>query len=194
MKKALLLSLFALLLAPSFVHAQVPIDIKINPIGALFRSPDLSAEFVLTDNIGIEPRLSYSWNTQNFLNPVDLTTEEFRATGLGVGVFARYYFNPEDACDKFYTSLYMRYLNRSFNSTVSDASISQNKFSGGLMLGYKWLSDGGISVDIGFGGGRAFTNNFTGSDGPFEDFDLSTIPLFNLDFVGVLAVGYRLNR
>jgi hypothetical protein len=45
----------------TFANLKAQTEIKINPIGALFSSPDVSAEFALAENIGIEPSVGMSF-------------------------------------------------------------------------------------------------------------------------------------
>lgn len=188
------LALFTLLLTATSVDAQrsrdggggsssdESMEVKINPIGILFGSADIAVEKFMSENFGLEGSISF--NSRTFT----AGSEEFKNTGFGVGVFGKYYFNPDRDCSKFYLAPYVRFATSKGTSSVAgNNDLKNTRVAGGLMLGWKWVSSGKISIELGFGLGRAFVNNY---DGP----DQATIDLleaFDIDAVGRFAVGYR---
>lgn len=168
--------------------AKSQIDLKINPIGALFNSPDISGEYLITDNIGVEAKIGlvYGKITQLGL--------DYKRGGFSITPNARYYFSPEKGIDKFYAGLYTKFSNISqkFGEEGSTlfSDFSNTRFAVGLMLGYKFVADSGFSLDINFGTGRAFVNNY--SSDTLNDLSLEAFEIVNLDFIGTIAIGWRI--
>ena len=181
MKKFIVLSLFY---AFTF-KIQAQTELKINPIGLLFSSPDLSAEFAVAENIGVEPFLGVT-----FLK-LTVDGDGYKSNGLNYGVNGKYYFNPEKGIDKFYAGIYMRGGKSKYTGQGSNSgdSFSHNYFGVGLSLGYKWVSRQNIVFDLGAGVGRKFLNKYT--DASSSNVDLSGITLLNLDGFFRFGVGYR---
>lgn len=178
MKKLLTLIVTVLTLTTAWSQTEL----KINPIGALFSSPDVSAEFGVADNIGIEPYIGASWYNLT----VDNT--KYKSKGFGYGVNGKYYFSPEKGIDKFYAGLYLRGGSSNFKSDSSSANFTRNRLSLGLSLGYKWVSRNNVVFEIGAGVGRKLYSKYSNESGTV---DISKIPLLNLDGYFKFAVGYR---
>ncbi len=166
--------------------ATAQVELKINPIGVLFNSPDVAAEFLVGENFGVEARIGVSWNK------FDVGSVEYKSNGFNLIGAGKYYFNSDVKCDKFYLGAYMK-IGRS-SSKVEDGGtgnedISNTRVALGPVIGYKWLaSNERLSFELGFGVGRAFINNY--SDDATDDF-LNATPLGDIDAIGTLAVGYR---
>jgi len=153
---------------------DVSMEVKVNPIGILFGNADLAIEFIRSDNFGIEVAPSFNSRT------ISTGGEDVKYNGFGLAAYAKYYFNPDGPASKFYIAPYVRFA-RTSGSLVNSDSVSNTRVAGGMMFGYKWLSGGPITFELGLGLGRAFVNNWEGTG------DLG----FNLDGVGRFAVGYR---
>lgn len=166
------------------VVSNAQIDLKINPLGALFSSPDVSAEFNISESIGVEASVGIAFPKYT------VNGEEFKTNGFGLLGAGKYYFGPEDGCDKFFAGLYARYASTTGSSSVSDDEVSNTRVGAGLLIGYKWVSNKNIIFEIDAGFGRAFVNDYELSSG--DSTDLSDIPLLNFDGVFRLMVGYRL--
>jgi hypothetical protein len=179
MKRLLLLSIFCIGLAAT---TQAQFEVKINPVSLLFSNVNINAEVGLTPNFGIDfgPVLSFR-NSEVLGN-------EFSSTQFGLTVNPRYYFTPKRGIDKFYVGAYAKFLTGKFTDETNNDEYSNTRLAVGFNLGYKIVTEGGFLFDIGFGLGRAFINEYTVESGSF---DLDDIPLFNIDLVGILAVGYR---
>jgi len=181
------IALFCILGANS-LNAQV--DLKINPIGALFDNPDISAEFILNENIGIEAKIGLEFGTVRQLGI------KFDRQGYSIAPNVRYYFSPEANADKFYAGLYTKILDRSHTVSIGnlipileDVAYDQLKVAAGLFLGYKWVSTSGFVLDMNFGGGRAYVNNYTSEN---SDLNFNLFESIKVDVVGTIAIGYRI--
>ncbi len=185
MKKLNLLFAFAMLFSVS-LSAQV--DVKINPIGALFNSPDVSAEYNINEDIGVELTVGLEYGNVGLISGIEEV--EYKKSGYKVRLSGKYYFGPEDGCDKFYAGLYLGPRSFSVNDDDGDAfdvGYKQSAFTAGLLGGFKWVSSRNIIFEIGIGAGRAFNEKIVLND----DTNTVTIPTLGLDFIGTLAVGYR---
>ncbi len=187
MKKLLLLSCLCMFLT----SAQAQVELKINPLGILFSSPDLAAEYLVNDNLGVELSLGLVYGNTLGSGLID-DSFKIKKSGYRVRLSGKYYFSPEDGCDKFYAGMYLgpRSTKFSGDSTVwgYDPGYKLSGFAIGLLVGYKWVADSGLVFEIGAGGGRALGEKFTFNDGSLDE---SGFDGFGVDFVGTLAVGYR---
>lgn len=191
MKSKIQVVLAALVLFIS-VNAQaqsIPIEVKINPIGTLFGDPDLSAEFIVTDQIGIEPTFIVSTGNRSLLG------QEYNRTGLGGMLAGKYYFNPQRGGDRFNVGLYAKYKANQYKLDVVDqinSEINAKRVALGFMAGSKFISDNNILFEFSFGLGRTV---YKDAEGGNQDQDaineLLDLFVFKYDFVGRIAVGYR---
>lgn len=173
----LLLSVF-LLASPK---AQAQFEIKTNPLGLIFGSIPLSAEYVLKPNIGLELTGSY---TKVSLGSIDWS-------GTKATFQFKYYFSPDKGGDKFYAFPYLRYVNRSGEDTYDNepVTVTNNVFGGGFGLGYKWVAESGLLFDLGFGIGRNLTNTWEASSPDYQE--AANLDFPGINFVGRASVGYR---
>jgi hypothetical protein len=178
MKKLLTLPL-ALLFVIS-LNAQI--DVKINPIGLLFANFDVSAEFGLSENFGLDIAPIIDFRT------ADYGIDEYKYSRFGVVANPRYYVSPKNDVDRFYVGAYAKFLTG--KAKLDDlVGWSNTRFAIGANLGYKVVADSGFVFDIGFGIGRAFVNNYEAEE--LNDFSEDLLELFDIDFIGRLAVGWR---
>lgn len=185
MKKCLLL-LFLVVAAAATSNAQV--DVQLNPIGILFRSIDLSAEFGVSEDFGIEGALGYDFQNYNF------DDIEYRNNAVGFRAIGKYYFKPEDGIDKWNVGGYARFSTGTSSVTEDsnsgrDDDVKNTKFAVGFYTGYKWVSRKNVVFELGLGIGRNFVRTFEYEDG--TEADTSDIPLLNIDIFGRLSLGYR---
>lgn len=182
MKKLILLALCAFAISST---SSAQIELKINPIGLLFNSPDLSAEYIVNEDIGVEFGIGLEYGETN-----GVLTEGLKKSGFSVFVAGKYYFSPDDGADKFYAGAYLRPRTRKFTDNDDDGfdfGYKQSAFAAGILAGYKWVGARGILFEIGIGAGRAFGDKITYND---ENNNFETDG-FGIDFLGRLAVGYR---
>lgn len=183
MKKLIVLALFAFAVSNPTI-AQI--ELKINPIGALFNNPDIVGEYLVNEDIGIEVGLGFVYGS----SAIDLG-EDLKRSGFSFLVAGKYYFSPDDGCDKFYAGAYLRPRTLSFKDNDADDNFDfgykQSAVGVGLMAGYKWVGARGILFEIGFGLGRAFGEKTTLND----ETNFYDVPSLGIDGFGRLAVGYR---
>ena len=185
MKKVFLTVIFGL----TMLWAQAQIEVKLNPIGTLFGSPDLSGEYIVNDNFGAELTLGLEMGTYGMIT-VDGDGYDPKKSGFNVMASGKYYFSPDDGCDGMYAGLYLRDKSFKVDDKNSDYSYGykRNSFSGGMLVGYKWVADSGLVFEIGAGGGRTFSDKIEWLDedgSELEDFSI------RIDVIGKLAIGYR---
>ncbi len=172
-----------------FIELNAQVDLKINPIGTLFKQPEITLDFAITDNFSVETGIGY--NGGNFsIDGIEYERSGFKATAI-----ARTYFRPEDGADKFGIGLYTRYANKEGEVKDSqDAGINnytQERLTVGFLTGWKWVSRNNILLELGVGVGRAMINDIK-----FENPDRTTLLIddiraVDLDVWTRLAIGYR---
>ncbi len=180
--KKITFSILSLMICSVAIFAQV--EVKINPVGALFNSPDLSVEFIATDNVGIEGRVGYSWGD------FDVDGIGYKSRGLVFIGAGRYYFNPSVGGNGFYTGGYVKYKNSGSEAVIGESrEITNRRLAVGPVFGYKVLSGNQkVVFDFNFGIGKAFVNDY--SNNATEAF-LDAVPFGDTDLIGTLALGYR---
>lgn len=158
---------------------------SVNPIALLFSNFDIAAEYRMSPDIGLElsPGISFNNSTVN--------GDEYKSTGFGARLIGKYYFNPEDGCDKWNIGPYIKYGSATlkYNDGNTDHKVSSTRLAVGFYTGYKWVSRKNVVFELGFGVGKAFVNKYTTDDSTVNIGDFAD--LFNIDFTGKLAVGYR---
>ena len=184
--KKIILSAFALIVF-GFAGAQKKFEAKINPLGALFGTPEVSGEYIVNDNFGVELSLGIAFGkvVGASVNGAEKPTQ----SGFSSKLSGKYYFNPDEGCDGWYGGLYLRQeaLTISYDAVYKNSDYKSSVIAGGVEIGKKWLFDSGILIDLGFGVGRPFTETrtFTNNNNDFGTFELG------VDFTGKFAIGYR---
>lgn len=174
--------ILALIFAGFSLNLNAQIDVTVNPIGLLFSNINAGADIGFAEDMSVEPRIGLSFNNYT------LGDADFSSTGFAIGAIGKYYFSPDDGCDKWHVGPYLDFGTSTLKADM-EADVTNTKFGLGLYVGYKWVSAKNIVFDLGFGGGRNFINKFEASDG--SETDLGGIPLLNINLTGKLAVGYR---
>lgn len=163
--------------------AKAQIDLSINPIALLFSNFDLSAEYRASNDIGIELTPGISFNKYN------LGDGDYKTTGYGVRLIGKYYFSPEDGCDKWSIGPYVKFAGSSLKNDANGHEATNTRLAVGFYSGYKWVSRKNIIFELGLGVGKAFVNKYSSND---ENYDLGIFDtITDIDFTGKLAVGYR---
>ncbi len=182
MKKNLLL--ITILFASFNLFGQL--DLKINPIGLLFDSPDLVAEYGLSSDFGVELGIGLNYGDRSIVGI------DFARSGYNILMAGKYYFGPNNGFDNFFAGVYVK--QRAFTLTDKDDSdnfdygYKSSRFALGLLTGYKWLSNRGVMLEIATGLGRSLRKKTVLNR---ADNDIA-IPNFGFDFVWRVAVGYRI--
>lgn len=168
-------------------NAQV-IDVTVNPIPLLFGNVNVGAEYVVNDNIGVELTIGIASGKDE----VETGDAEAKYFGMPVAIFGKYYFGPDDGADRFYADIWLKYVNRKYEYSGTDADLyagyTSTRFGVGFGIGYKLVADNGLVFDVGFGGGRAIVDDteFETSAGEQTAFDLPGIMT-----TGKIGIGYR---
>ena len=188
MKKLVFPILMTLFFAGS-ISAQV--DLKINPIGVLFSSPDISAEFIVSDHIGVEASLGFVYG-KSAINDFN-----FSRSGITAFLMGKYYFGPINrGGDGFNVGIYsklrdIKYKEVDDTDQIND-SYTRNKIAIGLSIGYKLVAEGGFIFGIDAGLGRALNNKFVYDDEANSTFNFNDVPFLNIDAIGHIVIGYRI--
>lgn len=167
-------SLFFVLMISCFGYvskSNAQVDVTIDPVSLLWGNISLGADFALSENFSIEGQLGYSrgdWGTGKY-------------TGIPVTVFGKYYFSPKNGADRFYLSVFTRFINRSYSDNNDKYSLT--RLGLGVGIGYKVVSAGNFVFDIGFGVGRSIVS--------FDNNNNTNIDWIPVMFAGKLGVGYR---
>ena len=176
---------FTFLLVFTFfsLSAFSQVEIKINPLLALFGVFDVSGEFGVNEKLGVDvaPNLYFS-------KVITYDKGEFKGSGFGAVINPRYYFNPNRGIDKFYFGAYLNFATYKGENKESNTYIKRTKLAIGPNIGYKVSSDSGFIFDIGFGLGRSFVNSW---DSNIEGFNTDLLSLLSFDAIGKLAIGWR---
>lgn len=160
-------------------HAQV--DVTINPVGAIFGSYSVAADFRLADKFSLEASLGITSSNR----------ADYKYFSMPITARGKYYFNPKRGADRFYADAFVRFVNRktTIPDDIAPFEYSQTRFGAGGGLGYKVVRPGGFVFDIGLGAGRAFVDKITFSDATSNGLTLEWTKVM---LVGKLAIGYRI--
>lgn len=178
----------ALLFVINIVNAQV--EVKLNPFGLLFGSPDLSGEYFVTPNFGAELTLSAEMGKYTTLSADNFDPKK---SGFGVMASGKYYFNPKDDadCSGFYAGVYIR--QKDFKVTDDSSSdfiaFKRSIVGTGFLLGQKWVSKNGMMYELVGGLGRTLSekNEWIDEEGVVDDDDLE----LGIDAILRFSIGYR---
>jgi len=179
-----------LLFACFFVTAYAQIDLKINPIGALFGSPDITADFALNDKFSVEGGLGVDFGDFK-INGV-----EFERSGFSLLAVGKHYFNPNLGADKFGVGIYSRF--RNFSNSISEGNntddYSRTRLAFGFQIGWKRVSQSGFIFEIDLGAGRALVDSISFDDAANASISENDIPSLSVDGLFRIAIGYRINN
>ena len=168
---------------------------SVNPLGALFGNFNGAVELPITENIGVEPTAGLIFGTTS-----NLFDSQWRRSGFSVGGRGKYYFSPEEDNDGFYAQVYARFKRTRFRVKEEDIAFDyyyrRTRVAAGLGVGFKYVADNGLVLDIGVGAGRAIINRYKWDDEYESFFGVGDVfsGLTNLDFDGRLSIGYRLGH
>lgn len=183
---SLLKTVLTLSLLCIFNALQAQVDLKLNPIGLLFKNLNATAEFGLTQNIGLEVTGGVGWNKLNLA-----ADDDYKGSIVRVGANGRYYFNPKNSIDGFYAGIYTRYAGGAYK--FAEERFNSTRLSGGFIFGYKVIAGNEkLLFDFGLGFGRAFIYEFKDPNDSTNTADIDDIPLLNLDIPFYISIGYRI--
>ena len=177
-----------MLFSCAMLNAQEKIEVKLNPLGIIFGSPELVGEYFLTERFSAKLALSAEMGKYGAVSTDDYNPKK---SGFGIMLSGRYYFEPEEGNDRWFTGLYLR--NKTFN-VKDDSSTTYGEFqrkvtAAGILVGKKWVTSNNITFELALGLGRPISESNEWKDenetSDFENFE------FGIDAVGRLAIGYR---
>ncbi len=190
MKKTILVTL--ILFTFGVVNAQ-KFEAKINPLGAMFGKPDISVEYIVNDNFGVELSAGIAFGkTGSSVSFGGVSSEKPTQSGFGVKLISKYYFSPDQGADGWYGGIYLRQesLDLTYSSSFSASDYKSSIFAGGVEFGKKWVFDSGVLIELALGTGRPFSEKRTFSNvANTNNLDIE----LGVDFTGKFAVGYRFN-
>ena len=177
--KHLLLSLALSLTGCAAAFAQLPIDAKINVGSLLTGGVNVAAEFNVSDNIGIAAGFAYSGLGISFNN------DDFRYRSTRFIPEFRYYVSPDYGADRFYIGAYGKGGVVTARNRNSDLRETGARAVIGLLVGYKWILNNNMLIELntGLGRGTIFSSD--------PIFDTSATFLTAVDLRLGLLAGYR---
>ena len=182
---------FAVVIAAfTMTSAFGQMEVKINPLGAMFGRPDISGEYIVSDVFGVEAGVSFAFGKATGVS--SNLFGDATQSGLGFKVAGKYYFSPDDGGDGWYGGIYLRQesLKITYDSANQNSDYTSNVFAGGVEFGKKWVYDSGFLIELALGVGRPFSEKreFSNSNSDYnEDFKIG------IDLTGKFAIGYRFN-
>ncbi len=163
-------------------HAQF--ELKAGPIGLLFDSPDISGEYLINQDIGIQATLGLDYGDFN------LNYDQSSKVGVAARLQAKFYFKPKIKADGFYAGLYAgpEFLSVEYTDwdVLGNNQVNEEKgtiFSAGMLIGYKWLGKRNILFEMAGGAGRNY-----------GELANDVINTGQYDFMWLIAIGYRFNK
>lgn len=179
--------------------AAAQIDASLNLTGIAANNPQVAGEYAVADKFGVEFGIGTALGTEAYSVTVNGATTEYEWDRRGVlaTLQAKCYFNPGDAIEGFYGSLYSRFRNVTLKDEringepregVDDLKI--NRLAVGAALGYKAVVSRFI-LEAAAGAGFApvsdneYLQRFDGGIGFFDSLD-------NLDLYARASVGFRI--
>lgn len=184
MKKLVVIALFL----SSAIAASAQVELKINPIGTLFGRPDISAEFGLPSNWGLEVGAGTFFGSSNI---GDIKFKRSGFTGFAAG---KYYFSSDKDHKGFNAGLYTDFRNikrEAVENQYENDNYTRQAFGVGLLIGVKAVGESGFLFETDLGLGRNFVNKLEFVDEDASTLDLTDIPFVNLNFLLRVAIGYR---
>ena len=144
-------------------NISAQIDVKLSPINLIFNSPNVSAEYIVNEHIGIELLVGVDYGTvvgsDNISEMNRLTKSGYRFRMLG-----KYYFREIKGGDGWYTGLYTGVRSRTDRpSQIVTTAVgrSESLFETGIHGGYKFVLNTNIVFDLGAGFGRSFAQKLS---------------------------------
>jgi len=161
------------------INAQI--ETKINPLGLLYKSPDISLEVAAFNKLGIEGKFGYAWGSN------ELSGDVTKLTGV---LLSKYYFRADSVgINRFYAGMYFKYSN-SKNSGDLLTSYTNERFAMGFLTGYKWVLESNIVFDLNIGVGRAMWNQYAFTE-EVDELIEQLISLGGFDAISSISIGYR---
>jgi Protein of unknown function (DUF3575) len=169
------------------IYCSAQVEIKVNPLGLLFSSPDVSAEFSVSRNVALEPIVGISYVKR----APSYGFGSYTSIGSNFGIVGKYYFSPVKGFDKVYMGLYarkgaVRYSGTGFSSGLE---FSNDYLVAGGVFGYKWVVNNNFILDFATGVGKKVENKYKNTNS--SSLNLDKISDTDVDYMLRLGIGYR---
>lgn len=170
-------------------QVQAQVDATVGPLGLLFGKITVGADVMVSEQFSIEGNVGY-------VSRDDKGFSDQKYTSVPVMAIGKYYFNPDKGADKFYASVFLRYVNRSYSAsldslgTSNTAAFTQSRIGAGFGIGTKMVSRSNIVFDFGLQLGRVLVDN-TEFKNPNDPANPTELPGLGFIFNVKLGVGYR---
>ena len=195
MKKNYILT-FSVIFCFAISSLSAQFEVKFNPISALFSTPTISAEYVISEQFGFDLNAGLEFGTIS--NGSFFVSERLNKSGYRFRAMARYYLVPREGGDWYYLGVYGGTKKRETTSIAENVTIdngwTESVFTYGFAVGFKWVTKNNFLVELNGGVGRAFNYEFN-SQGTSRTFrNGGNIFAFNEegnDLFAKATVGYR---
>ena len=183
MKRTLLLT--TLLLTLLSIRSQ---ELKLNTLGILFNSPDISYEHQIANNLGLEGSIGAKYGSY-FIGAYD-----YQRVGAKLGLAVKHYFKPRLGNDRIYLGGYSRLL---AYTSEADYFISESfgytrtKLAIGFVFGWKWVHNNGFLVEYNCSLGRGLIDVVQLNDINQTILTEQDLSQLGIDFKMNLSFGWR---
>ncbi len=129
----------------SYFTSNAQLDLKFNALGAVNKKFELSAEYALTENKGIEVIAGYSakaYAAGVSVNGQDISTKR---SGFILGIKPNFYTNTREGLDGFYIAPYANYTNLTIQF---QEKVRQSKLATGVIMGMKLFFTDAIGAQL----------------------------------------------
>jgi len=170
------------------------IEPKFDVLGTIFGMPVVKGEYIINESFGVELSFNLRFGKPYLSSKYDSTLKQH---GGGFKIEPRFYLSPDYDGDGYYLGLYFRNQSLSYDYNGYDYDTDEdyiytlnNKFSSlGVVLGYKYYFDSGITLDYGAGIGRFLSTNFTSTER--DEYSNSDYSDGKIDYYFTFGLGYR---
>lgn len=200
--RIIILTLTTIFLFSTITNAQF--EVKGNPIGLVWGSPNIALEYVVSDKLGIEvtPSFLYGSVAGAALSAADPFDQKFRGYRLRLAL--KYYFNPVTSGDGLYAGPYFGPRSSKYTADADELGYNpnykQSAFSVGAIFGYKYMIDSGLFFELQAGLGWGIGAKLEYEDPEYDELINNVLdnPIGDalLGFEGVrsVSIGYRFNH
>jgi len=198
MKKLFITCLLLASMSSAIISQAQKIEIRIEPVGLVFRSIGIPVEFLITDNISIEARSFFAFRNEKASAGPFIRKDKFRS--FSFTAIPKFYIIPKMGNDRLYVAPYLKFLNHSARTEFSSTNITPADSYGfrstslkvGAVLGYKvvWKDKNVIDINAGLGLPIHRTSKQDGQYGyatEIADF----LEWAGVDALSIISFGYR---
>ena len=201
--KRKILPIVLLLMSGVMLKAQ-SIDLRVSPLALLYRKIEISGEYALSPNKGLELGFEHNIKRTSTLQSTFKYVSQDSIVGKGdvsssktaFYLHQRFYMNPKTQNDGFNLGVYLRFkqLTTKFKGTIEnkfyDTTLRWPKLILGGTLGYKYVGSSNFIFGFSTGLGYAVFSNIKSDIGSVNK-ALKSLLILRLDYFGELSVGYR---